>query len=148
MLKAQALGLACPLQVMRRETYLPRRRQLLPDRRRRGTAHRGRPGLQRARRRRRPRRHRDDLQDRPQAHLAEADARKLLSDALAEYRRIHGRHPARIVLHKTSQFSPAEVAGFQGAADEREIDFLELIWILSRSETRSHAVRWGFARDR
>ena len=31
-----------------------------------------------------------------------------------------------------SQFSPAEVAGFQGAADEREIDFLELIWIQRR----------------
>jgi hypothetical protein len=28
-------------------------------------------------------------------HLAEADARKLLSDALAEYRRTHGHQPAR-----------------------------------------------------
>jgi hypothetical protein len=62
-------------------------------------------------------------------HLAEADARKLLSEALAEYRRTHGHQPARIVLHKTSQFSAAESGGFQGAADEREIDFLELIWI-------------------
>jgi hypothetical protein len=69
-------------------------------------------------------------------HLAEADARKLLSDALVEYRRTHGHQPARVVLHKTSQFSPAEVAGFQGAADEREIDFLELIWIQRRGVPR------------
>ncbi len=69
-------------------------------------------------------------------HLAEADARKLLSDALTEYRRTHGHQPARIVLHKTSQFSPAEAAGFQGAADEREIDFLELIWIQRRARAR------------
>jgi serine/threonine protein kinase len=38
---------------------------------------------------------------------------ELISDALAEYRHTHGHQPARIVLHKTSQFSPAEVAGFQ-----------------------------------
>jgi len=55
-------------------------------------------------------------------HLTGTDARKLLSDALAEYRRTHGHQPARIVLHKTSQFSAQEVSGFQGAADERDID--------------------------
>jgi hypothetical protein len=52
-----------------------------------------------------------------------------------------GHQPARIVLHKTSQFSPAEVAGFQGAADEREIDFLELIWIQRRGAP--HLFRTG-----
>ena len=46
-------------------------------------------------------------------HLTETDARKLLSDALGEYRRTHGHQPARIVLHKTSQFSAAEVSGFR-----------------------------------
>lgn len=65
----------------------------------------------------------------PRPHLDQTGARKLLSDALAEYRRTHGHQPARIVVHKTSQFRPDEVAGFQGAADDREIDFLELIWI-------------------
>jgi hypothetical protein len=62
-------------------------------------------------------------------HLAGADARKLLLNALAEYRRTHGHQPARIVLHKTSQFTPTEFDGLQSAADEREIDYLELIWI-------------------
>lgn len=189
MLKAQTLGLACPLQVMRRETW-------------EGTVRRGdasRPLQDEATRAwnlhialyykaggtpwRMPRRDSDlttcfvgvsffrttdgeelhtavaqvfnergdgvvvrggtatiSKTDR-RPHLAEADARKLLSDALAEYRRTHGHQPARIVLHKTSQFSPAEVAGFQGAADDREIDFLELIWIQRRGAP--HLFRTG-----
>jgi hypothetical protein len=74
-------------------------------------------------------------------HLTETDARKLLSDALAEYRRTHGHQPARIVLHKTSQFSAAEVTGFQGAADDRDVDFVELIWIQRRGAP--HLFRTG-----
>ncbi len=74
-------------------------------------------------------------------HLTETDARKLLSDALAEYRRTHGHQPARIVLHKTSQFSAQEASGFQGAADERDIDFLELLWIQRRGAP--HLFRTG-----
>ena len=74
-------------------------------------------------------------------HLTETDGRKLLSDALAEYRRAHGHQPARIVLHKTSQFSTQEVTGFQGAADDREIDFLELLWIQRRGAP--HLFRTG-----
>lgn len=182
MLKAQALGLACPLQVMRRETW-------------EGTIRRGgapRPLQDEATRAwnlhialyykaggtpwRMPRRDSDlsacyvgvsfyrttdgeelhtavaqvfnerggaatiSKADR-KPHLTEADARKLLSDALAEYRRTHGHQPARIVLHKTSQFSPAEVTGFQSAADEREIDSLELIWIQRRGAP--HLFRTG-----
>jgi hypothetical protein len=65
-------------------------------------------------------------------HLTEGDARKLLGDARGEYRRTHGHQPARIVLHKTSRFAASEVSGFQGAADDRDIDFLELLWIQRR----------------
>ena len=74
-------------------------------------------------------------------HLTEADSRKLLNDALAEYRRTHGHQPARIVLHKTSQFSAHEISGFQGAADDRDIDFLELLWIQRRGAP--HLFRTG-----
>jgi hypothetical protein len=74
-------------------------------------------------------------------HLTEADARKLLNDALAEYRRTHGHQPARVVLHKTSQFSDAEITGFQAAADDRDIDFLELLWIQRRGAP--HLFRTG-----
>lgn len=116
-----------------RPVRLLRRRQLLPDHRREELHTAVAPGLQRARRRRRrPRRHREDLQGRPQAPPGRGRRPKLLSDALAEHRRTHGHQPARIVLDEVSQFSPAEVGGFQGAADEREIDFLELIWIQRR----------------
>ena len=45
------------------------------------------------------------------------------------------------MLHKTSQFSAAEVRGFQGAADDRDIDFLELIWIQRRGAP--HLFRTG-----
>ena len=55
--------------------------------------------------------------------------------------RATGHQPARIVLHKTSQFSAQEVSGFQGAADERDIDFLELLWIQRRGAP--HLFRTG-----
>jgi len=67
-----------------------------------------------------------------QPHLTENDARRLLTDALAEYRRTHGHLPARVVMHKTSVFNQQEINGFHGAADEREIDFIELLWIQRR----------------
>ena len=76
-----------------------------------------------------------------QPHLAEASASKLLTDALAEYRRIHGHQPARVVIHKSSEFNRQEIAGFQTAADEREIDFVELLWIQRRGAP--HLFRTG-----
>jgi hypothetical protein len=74
-------------------------------------------------------------------HLTGTDAHKLLSDALTEYRRTHGHQPARVVLHKTSQFNQEEVTGFQAATDERDIDFLELLWIQRRGAP--HLFRTG-----
>ncbi|GAA1150745.1 argonaute/piwi family protein [Nocardioides aquiterrae] len=68
-----------------------------------------------------------------QPHLTEEDAHQLLHDALDKYRREHRQSPARIVLHKTSSFTPQEAAGFRAAANEQYIDILELIW-LTRSE--------------
>jgi len=48
-------------------------------------------------------------------HLTADQARKLGSKVLAEYRERTGRDPARIVLHKTTPFSPDERAGFLSA---------------------------------
>ena len=73
--------------------------------------------------------------DDPVPHLDEADARKLLVSSLSAYRRVHGHQPARVVLHKSSGFSMAETVGFEAAADEKDIDHLELIW-LSRQAPR------------
>lgn len=71
-----------------------------------------------------------------QPHLAEADARRLLLDALTEYRAVHGHQPARIVLHKTSSFTEGEADGFHAAADERDIDHVEMLWIQRRGAPR------------
>ncbi len=71
-----------------------------------------------------------------QPHLSEVDARALLSDALSEYRTTHGNLPARVVLHKSSSFDKHEMEGFRGAAEERDVSFLELIWIQRRAAPR------------
>ena len=66
-------------------------------------------------------------------HLTEADARALLIASLTAYRRVHGHQPARVVLHKSSAFSDEEVAGFEAATDEKDIEHLELIWLSRRA---------------
>ncbi|MFK0159974.1 hypothetical protein ACIQVK_48900 [Streptomyces sp. NPDC090493] len=76
-----------------------------------------------------------------QPHLTVSDARQLLLDALAEYRTTHGHQPARIVVHKTSNFTTGETDGFHEAADVREIDHVDLLWIQRRGAP--HLYRTG-----
>ncbi|SEK31418.1 argonaute/piwi family protein [Nonomuraea pusilla] len=76
-----------------------------------------------------------------QPHLVLSDARRLLLDALAEYRSTHGHQPARIVVHKTSSFTPGEIDGFHEAADERDIDHVDMLWIQRRGAP--HLYRTG-----
>jgi hypothetical protein len=76
-----------------------------------------------------------------QPHLPLADARRLLLDALSEYRSIHGHQPARIVVHKTSNFTRGEIDGFHDAADERDIDHVDMLWIQRRGAP--HLYRTG-----
>jgi hypothetical protein len=64
-----------------------------------------------------------------QPHLDETEAHRLLASALDQYRAEHHTEPARVVLHKSSSFTMAEVSGFQGIADERRLDLLEMSWI-------------------
>jgi hypothetical protein len=71
-----------------------------------------------------------------QPHLTRDDAHALLLAALDAYRREHRTLPARVVLHKTSSFTSAEIDGFQGAADERLLDTLEMSWITGREGAR------------
>ena len=72
-------------------------------------------------------------QDR-QPHLSRPDAEDLLGTALDTYQREHQHFPARVVLHKTSQFDDEELTGFEAAADQRHIHHLELLWIVDASE--------------
>jgi hypothetical protein len=59
-----------------------------------------------------------------------ADAsRSVLTDALKRYRDRHYNAPARVVLHKTSRFTPDEIVGFSDALNAERIqlsDFLSV----------------------
>jgi hypothetical protein len=62
-------------------------------------------------------------------HLEEEDAKRLLSQALAHYRREHENAPARVVLHKTSRFNAAEREGFTAALEEERVSRVDFVSI-------------------
>jgi len=64
-----------------------------------------------------------------QPHLAKADAKELLSEALRRYRDEHRTSPAAVTLHKTSDFSEDERDGFMAAAEQADLDGCELLWL-------------------
>lgn len=67
-----------------------------------------------------------DKHDR-QPHLKAEDAKALLKNAILVYRKEHRTSPARLVVHKTSRLTDGEVLGFEAAADEHDIESIELI---------------------
>lgn len=64
-----------------------------------------------------------------QPHLTDQDAHDLLFHALETYRKEHGTLPARVVLHKSSTYSPDELNGFRRALDEQRISTFDLTTI-------------------
>jgi hypothetical protein len=60
-------------------------------------------------------------------HLSKEDARELLANGLAPYRREHKTMPARVVMHKTSSFNADEKKGFKLAADSEKLEVLDLV---------------------
>ena len=70
-----------------------------------------------------------DKDDR-QPHLDAEAAYQLLLTSLTEYRQAMGITPSRLVLHKTSNFKPAEAAGFTRAATEFKIDNLDMVTLM------------------
>jgi hypothetical protein len=62
-----------------------------------------------------------------QPHLSGDDCRKLITDALARYKDVHFNLPARIVIHKSSPFSPEEEAGAKQAIREEKIAIGDLV---------------------
>ncbi len=62
-------------------------------------------------------------------HLSENQAYNLLNQSLKEYYDSVKINPKRLVLHKTSNFSPDEIYGFKQAAKERQIYQIDLIAI-------------------
>jgi hypothetical protein len=71
-----------------------------------------------------------------QPHLSAEDAKKLVIDALTEFKLVHKHMPARLVVHKSSAFSEAERAGFTAGADEKDVSHLELLWVQRGSGPR------------
>lgn len=71
-----------------------------------------------------------------QPHLTEQAAYVLLTDALDAYRREHRTAPARVTLHKSSRFDDAEVAGLTAAANDRDIDELDVTWVTRSDDLR------------
>jgi hypothetical protein len=68
-------------------------------------------------------------------HLSREDAQELLADGLATYRREHKTMPARLVMHKTSNFNAEEKEGFRRAAEDEKLEVLDLVTV-RRSGTR------------
>lgn len=71
-----------------------------------------------------------------QPHLSEEDAREVLETALQRYRTEHRNSPARIVMHKASNYTAAEIAGFKQAANNERLDVLELLWLTNSDHVR------------
>ena len=63
-------------------------------------------------------------------YLDADQAYKLLKAAIVEYRIAMSTNPARIVLHKTSQFSSEETEGFSSLAEESHIDLVDMVAIV------------------
>ena len=70
-----------------------------------------------------------------QYHLSAEDSTALVADCLAAYRAEHKTPPARVVIHKSSPYSPGELEGFSLALDTAQIDIRDFL-SLNRSMLR------------
>jgi hypothetical protein len=64
-----------------------------------------------------------------QLHLSRKDAGEVLRTALEAYKAEHRHAPARLVVHKTSDFNKAETEGMLSTAAELDLDGCELVWV-------------------
>ncbi len=72
----------------------------------------------------------DIAQEDRNPHLSEAQAAELLKRALEEYRVAMKTMPARVVLHKSSNYTSKEIAGFDAAAQELRIHTVDFVTVL------------------
>ncbi len=63
-------------------------------------------------------------------HLSSNQAYELLTTALNEYRVALRTYPARVVIHKSSNYSEEEMAGLKQAARDLKIDTVDFVTIL------------------
>jgi len=62
-------------------------------------------------------------------HLNEEDSAGILAQALGRYHNEHGTMPARVVLHKSSYFTPEELAGFRAALSGEKVGMADMVSI-------------------
>lgn len=62
-------------------------------------------------------------------HMSNDDAHKIITASLQKYKTEHGTLPARVVVYKTSHFTPEELDGIESATKEKEIGLLDCISI-------------------
>jgi hypothetical protein len=73
-------------------------------------------------------------------HLTDEQAYDLLTQALSEYKTAMETSPARLVLHKSSNYNDAEMDGFQHAMDDASVRTADFITIM---DTNIKAYRSG-----
>jgi len=76
--------------------------------------------------------------DSKEAHLSEKQARELLSGVLRKYRDKAGIDARRVVIHKTSGFSPEETSGFVSEIGTRPYDLVSF-----HSDDPARMLRFG-----
>jgi argonaute-like protein implicated in RNA metabolism and viral defense len=72
-------------------------------------------------------------EDDRQPHLKSDQAQALLEGVINEYASIHKTNPARVVIHKTSNFNDRELDGFSAAASSMRISYVDYVTILDSS---------------
>jgi hypothetical protein len=60
-------------------------------------------------------------------HLNEEDSAKILLQGLQRYRDEHKNLPARVVLHKSSYFTPEELEGFRAGVQQERISLVDML---------------------
>jgi len=62
-------------------------------------------------------------------YMKQEDARQLISDVLAAYKKHHKNYPARVIILKTSQFRDEEATGILEALETAGTELRDLVWI-------------------
>lgn len=72
-------------------------------------------------------------EDDKQPHLKESQAYNLLKGIVEEYVSIHKTNPARVVLHKTSNYNDDEIYGFNQAMKDLRVSYVDFVTIMDSS---------------
>lgn len=69
-------------------------------------------------------------------HLTDQQAYTLIKNSLTEYKTAIKTNPQRLVIHKTSNFNPAEIDGFLNAAQEHGVYGIDMICVQTKTNLK------------